>query len=535
MSSQGENRPFRPALVAAPVVLAGVVGLGFLWELDRQGVERGFPLDDSWIHLRFASNLAAGRGFGCNPGEPTPGATSPLWVLVLAAAAKLSIPLETAAIWLGMLCNAGACAALMLLSKKVLTRSALLGQQSTRFWVVVGAGVFFALTPCAVWSSVSGLEIPLFMMLSFLALASHEDACARGGWRWPVSALLFGLAAHARPEGHLLFAFAALERVLRERREHEVPLLRRVCRVAAYGLIYLLAVSPYVFFCLATTGRPLPNTYYAKTVGERNVWSLHFLKLLVRLVAWDHFLLGLFVPIGLVAHLARRRGSLLPALWIVGLPLAYTLMPLNVFTMNAGNFSRYFYPVVPLAAMFGVHGLAVASVAMGRRLRHGRVAIAGVLCLGCGLNSLWHVLDRRDLFVMNVRNINEMQVVAGRWVRDHTPAQARLAVCDAGAIPYFSDRHVADTVGLVTPSLLPYIEAHAHHDEPYAETPLALFLERVRPDYLIVFPEWYPHITAELEKLGAKVKEFSIKENLTCGGDTMVVYKLSGPRDPRQR
>lgn len=535
MSSRAKRHGLGPVLVAAPVLLAGLVGLGLLWELDRRGVARGFPLDDSWIHLRFASNLAAGRGFGCNPGEPTPGATSPLWVLILAAAARLSLPIEASAVWLGMLCNAGACAALMLLSKKMLPRGALLGQDGTRLWTTIGVGIFFALTPCAIWSSVSGLEIPLFMQLSFLALACHDDACGRGGWRWPVSALLFGLAAQARPEGHMLFALAVLERILCERREQQVPLLRRLGRVVAYVLIYLLAVSPYVIFCLATTGLPLPNTYYAKTIGERNLLSLHFVKLLVRLVAWDHFLLGLFVPVGLVAHLARRRGSLLPALWIVGLPLGYTLMPLNVFTVNAGNFSRYFYPVVPLVAMFGVHGLAVTSVAVGRRLRHGRVAIAGALCLACGLNSLWQILDRRDLYVVNVRNINQMQVAAGHWVRDHTPAGARLAVCDVGAIPYFSDRYAFDTVGLVTASLLPYIEEHARPDEPYAETPLALFLADVRPDYLMVFPGWYPHITAELEKRGAKVKEFSIKENLTCGGATMAVYKLSGQRGAEQQ
>src|SRR6185436_21155933 len=44
----------------------------------------GFPLDDSWIHLHFARNLAEGAGFSYNPGVPVAGSTAPLWTLLLA-------------------------------------------------------------------------------------------------------------------------------------------------------------------------------------------------------------------------------------------------------------------------------------------------------------------------------------------------------------------------------------------------------------------------------------------------------------------
>ena len=50
----------------------------------------GFPLDDSWIHLHFARNLAEGAGFAYNPGVPVAGSTAPLWTLVLAAGARIA-------------------------------------------------------------------------------------------------------------------------------------------------------------------------------------------------------------------------------------------------------------------------------------------------------------------------------------------------------------------------------------------------------------------------------------------------------------
>src|SRR5439155_461282 len=50
----------------------------------------GFPLDDSWIHLHFARNLAAGAGFAYNPGIPVAGSTAPLWTVLLGVGALVA-------------------------------------------------------------------------------------------------------------------------------------------------------------------------------------------------------------------------------------------------------------------------------------------------------------------------------------------------------------------------------------------------------------------------------------------------------------
>ena len=44
----------------------------------------GFPLDDSWIHLTFARNLAQHGEWSFRPGIPSAGSTSPLWSALLA-------------------------------------------------------------------------------------------------------------------------------------------------------------------------------------------------------------------------------------------------------------------------------------------------------------------------------------------------------------------------------------------------------------------------------------------------------------------
>src|SRR5437868_13243574 len=44
-------------------------------------------IEDALISLRYAENLAAGRGFVFNPGEHVLGTTTPLFTLILAAGA----------------------------------------------------------------------------------------------------------------------------------------------------------------------------------------------------------------------------------------------------------------------------------------------------------------------------------------------------------------------------------------------------------------------------------------------------------------
>ena len=235
----------------------------------------------------------------------------------------------------------------MALAAKLVPNSGDAKGDALRFWAPLGVGMFYVLTPCAIWSSVSGLEIPLFMALSFSALLLHEAAYARGGWHWPASAVLFGLATNARPEGHVLFALAAAEKAWWEWRHASEDMKRRVLRLAGYGLLYVALVCPYAIFCLSTTGKPLPNTYYAKSIGGRDVLSRHYFQLLAQRLGKEHFWLGLLAPVGLVACLSRRRGSRLPAVWVFGLPLGYSFMARNVFTYDAGNFNRYFYKYTP--------------------------------------------------------------------------------------------------------------------------------------------------------------------------------------------
>ena len=120
-----------------------------------------------------------------------------------------------------------------------------------------------------------------------------------------------------------------------------------------------------------------------------------------------------------------------------------------------------------------------------------------------------------------VQNIDAMQVRLGEWVAAHTPAPARLALNDVGAIAYVSRREVVDLMGLVTPAIIPY-----RRD---GEAGVLRYLERACPDYLVIFPEWFPTLAAMSDRF-TPIHRIRLDHNTVAGADEMVVYETAWNR-----
>src|SRR5690554_1561411 len=63
--------------------LAALVAVLFYLHMSALTFRVGFPLDDSWIHLTYARNLAEHREWAFQPGQPSAGSTAPLWTVLL--------------------------------------------------------------------------------------------------------------------------------------------------------------------------------------------------------------------------------------------------------------------------------------------------------------------------------------------------------------------------------------------------------------------------------------------------------------------
>ncbi len=496
--------PRRDDLLVALAALAPL--LLFAARAWRIAGEAGFPLDDSWIHLQFARNLAEGAGFAYNPGTPVAGSTAPLWTLVLAAGAAVLGPSIPMVLGVGIGATLGAA---------VVTRRAALAFEAPRP-VALLAAVGLLWTGPMTWGALSGMEVSLAALLVAAALLAH--ARSRLGW----TALWGALAVVARPEALLLVPALACARPLGLR------------RALVFGVATAATVTPVVLFSLATAGAPFPATAAAKVEGGLIGWlgglhepaarlwlsrpwefSLEWLGWLAR-TQWPLPLAVL--PGAALAWVAGGRPLGAPALVLVAHPLGMALLaPFRGPAFQEGRYSIHLLPLafVVLAAITGYVARLVG--APGRHVRGGPrwrpIVVAAYLA-----TALAALVPAATRYGWAVQNINAMQVHLGRWVAAHLPPRARIAVNDIGAIAYFSRREIIDLMGLVTPSVIPY-----RRD---GEAGIRRFLLETCPDYVIVFPTWFPGLAARRDLL-EPVYRVRLQHNLVSGGSEMVVYRLA--------
>ena len=489
----------RGALLLVAAALAAAVGLYLQRErliAGPLGFE-GFPLDDAWIHFQVARNVADGKGFAYNPGVPVSGSTAPLWTLLLAGLFKAG---GAHPAWAKAAGIAAALGAAWLARRLALawTEDAALG---------LTAALVTAWSAPMVWGALSGMEVTLAALLVTAALVAHVEG------RVPLAAALVGLAALARPESVMLIPLLWLAGPITPRRT-----------LLALGLPAVVLL-PWVAFNLRTTGTPLPATATAKIEGglvgllggarEPAVTALvvrpwQFEREWIVWLASVNVLLPLLILPGLWV-LWRRGGRAwaLPASILLLHPLGMAL--LAPYRGPAFQEGRYSIQLLPLAIAVAVSALLpLASAALFRRFWP---MTACALLLLAGLASLSSGATR---YAWAVQNIDAMQVGLGRWVQAHTPPGSRLALNDVGAIGFLGRREVVDVMGLVTPAIIPY-----RRD---GEAGVLRFLERACPDYLIVFPAWFPTLSARTERF-TPIHRVRLEHNTVAGADEMVVYE----------
>ena len=557
----------------ASLLLAGCLTLGLFALIacrltDGQG---GVPLDDAWIHFQFARNLARGDGLSFNPGQPTSGSTAPLWTLLLAGVylAGGEFPIAGQVL-------SGACFLAALASTYAM------GVQLTgKRWAGWLAGMVVAANGRMVWAGLSALETCLFAALSLLAIGAHVSDRPAGRYRLRTAAL-FGLAALTRPEGYLLFALSLADFVWGSRHRsgrqshrperagagsestrphgsrttkhaprnthHATRFTHHVLRITYYVLrsillpavLFAAIVLPYLIFSLRTSGHLLPNTYHAKAVVSL-LPDRDFLSVAARYLILDNPLLLPFYVLGVgvllcpalsgsttlslskepAPSLSRGHASLL-SLWSVGLPLVYACLHAVLY-----QHGRYLIPLIPCNAVVGVVGLLVArrlaarrwtltpALSLGGRGGRGLAVLVGVLVVA---GTAWRLPAMARLYAWNVDNVNEMHVALGRWVAEHTPPDAVLALNDIGAIAYVSERPVVDLAGLVTPEVVPLLHA------PDRDARLADLMAERGVQYVVIFPDWFPGLAARTDVL-EPVYQVTLERNTIAGGETMVVYR----------
>lgn len=350
-------------------------------------------VDDAYVSMRYAMNLALGYGLTYSAGEPpTEGYTNFLWVLLLAPATRLPVHPATWATGLGL-----AFGALAVLLAGAVGRALAPG---SRLAPVAAAFALGAVPHFAV-AITNGLETALFVATllgaSLAALRAHPLA-------GPVAGLLYLVRPEGGPVGLVLAAWAAV------RRRSVRPLLGHAA-----------VVVPYFAGRAAWFGTLVPNTWNAQARGTiAEMWAMNE----------DYFRAGAPVfagmaglaVLGLLPGPSRGARALL-----VGLALALGAVSLQVYNWMPGL--RLWLPSLALLA---------AAAAPAVTLPRAGPTVGVVLLAWLG----WLQLDparvaRRYDGAHTVLPGNGGEVL-GRRIAAAAPANSWLLVRDAGVTAYFA-------------------------------------------------------------------------------------------------
>ena len=474
------------------------------------------PLDDSWIHLQFARNLAAGEGLSFQDGRWMPASTAPLWTALLSLGFVLpGAGLPGAAVaWakiLGVACFLGT-----VLATDRLAAELGLGAATRQL-----AAVLTAATHWLVWSALSGMEVTLFAFLSLWGIVLHLRERAEPQ-RLPLSLAVLAAATLARPEGSLLLLLALAERCVRFETTPSglrmAPALPRPTLLTGAAAAVVVVLPTWTFYRLAGDSF-FPTTYAVKASADL-VPSGAYLRIVLDILFRSQPIMLLAAGAGILHLVARLGGQrdrgLLPALWPVGLALAYSLLASPSAPPPVGNFGRYWFPILPVIVVLGVLGVEEAGRRLGRPLR----ALAVVALLA---PQLWGLATGHGHYLKTLANVEDSDVAAARWLAPRLPPEALLAVQDIGALKYHLPNRVIDLAGIATPEVLPVLRGSGPQDPIYWEQRLVSFLEQRKPDYLVVFPRSYPRITGGAPGF-EKIQSFPVEDNVTMAGDELAIF-----------
>lgn len=412
--------------------------------------------DDMYISASFARTLVDGGGLRWYVGAPkVEGFSNPAWVAAMALFHALPRFSETA---LGALLFAVNATALTLLAATVVNGLLQLPSNATtsaatwRWWLVLAVAPACA-SLCV--AAGNGFEMPLLAL--FATLAFVESMRPRRNLRPVLIGALIGLAFWTRMDGLVpsLPAFALALFRLRDRR----ALAKLLLTLGA--MIVLLLCARRLYY-----GEWYPNTYFLKVTG----WPLS------NRLAYGWFQnrsTALALGCGLLpvlwlgfTGLERRDRPVLVALSAAPLSVAYSTTNGGDFIWPSFGYDRF------ASASTALFVLAVAAVALKARLTSWQAPFfAAGVTLSIGVPSLlglrvepgpvfgyaYNAAAAHRLFDPRPEGVPERELLAaeliyrGLLLEELSEPAARIAVCDAGALIYFSRRGGVDVLGKIEP------------------------------------------------------------------------------------
>jgi hypothetical protein len=392
-----------------------------------------FPVyDDAFIIFRYARNLALGRGFVYESGQHVLGVTSPAYGMLLSAFYALGMTWPEVSVAFNLVCDL-----ILLWLVWTTLRRAQLDDVAMVF------GILFSVSPMLARASTGGLETGLFLVAVFGAITLDQRGYAE------LAVFAAAASIFVRPEGMLLLVLLLLKSLIWNRE-----------RLLGLLMITGLTVVPVLVALDNYYGSVVPQSVVAKA----RLMNSPFGQLVRTLVVPEVFSVAL-VPLAIVG--GARWDSLsgpvrILALWTGAYLAAYTFARPMIF-------SWYSVPVQFTLVLLASFGLGPVAKRVG----------------GTWRNATWMALFKRMAVLAPILLWTSVLVLKGpspvtasvfrplaEYCQESVEAGATIVASDIGAIGYYCDAHILDTMGLVWPDAL--------HSSGWQDV-----VERYQPGYVL--------------------------------------------------
>lgn len=466
-------------IYAAIAIITVGIPVYFIMNMAQTNGTNSFPLDDPWIHLTFARNLAKYFSFSYYHNEMvTAGSTSPIYTFLLSAGYFISQN-EFVLSWiLGILFFTLSVFYFYKLSTNDFSKETLFA---------IAATVFLMLDKWMNFISVSGMETTMFI---FILIATTYFYRKRNVIPF---AVFLGLILWTRPDGVAFIAALFIDYLILNKFAKKDKSIVLFTKQQIIKILIISGAITLIYFILnlSLSGSILPNTYNAKLTYYNPEFRsrAEFLKQEV----WQYFSSGAYayIMVGFILGLIFTLRNLLKVKYTQNiLYIIFILILIFIYWYKlpyAHRFGRYMMPIIPFFILVATYGFKETAILIAAFLksRQALIFLLSLVSIVILFFSVSDLSDSRKMYANECKYIYDRQVKAALWIKEHSAETDIVATHDVGAIAYYTERKIIDVAGLVTPELITKL-----NDRDYSKY-MTNYLKEKNVKYLAFLREWY--------------------------------------------
>ncbi len=492
-----------------------------------------YALDDAYIHMAMAKNIAQHGVFGVTKYEFSSSSSSPVWTLLLASIYVVFGIRE----WMPFVLNVLFASAVLVAIYLILRRASL---NTVLLFITLLAVAFLTPFPAMIFC---GMEHLLHILLTilfvwYLARTIVENDSVEGVLHFRLLCLLAIGITMARFESYALLLVGCVLFILR----------RKWKRSLGLALAGFLPLFMYQYISVSQGWFWLPNSILIRAdASQGEVFNSQQAVVINPIFSGlsVYFSNGLsnFNYTPYVSALIVTSCALLVVGWVLSKSL-WTIghVSLVLFVLAAlahlqfgkiGHFFRYEAYLVAL-------GLFVIAYAFPEIIRLGtpwkqrpRIGIViGVIVLYFSFQGLTPLIERSRISFEQIplacRNIYEQQYQMGLFLQHFYP-ESNVAVNDIGAVSFLGDVHLLDLVGLASVNVL-----KLKNEGIFTTEQIQQMCQKKDIAIAIVYDFWF-----QLERIHGipatwkKVGTWKISHKVVCACDEVSFYAVKASEEER--